>query len=128
MPLECRDAFVALAATEFDASVKFYQDVFGDSPRPYLTNRYAEFHLPGMKIGLFKPQDSHIHEFSRSAGAGLSLCVEVTDLEGAIAHIQHLGYETPSLIHTASHGREAYVYDPGGNRIILHEASATRDA
>jgi hypothetical protein len=52
----------------------------------------------------------------------MSLCLEVSDLEDAIAHITALGFPPPGEILTASHGREIYAYDPDGNRLILHQS------
>lgn len=123
LPYCCREAFTALATVQFDAVVEFYRQVFGIDPHPYVDQVYAEFRLPGMKLGIFKPKDAHAEEFSQSAQAGLSLCLEVDDLEGAIAHLTHLGYPPPGDITIASHGREVYGYDPAGNRIIFHEAA-----
>ncbi|MFM7372329.1 MAG: VOC family protein, partial [Sphaerospermopsis kisseleviana] len=51
----------------------------------------------------------------------LSLCIEVSNLENAIAHLTSLGYPPPGKISIASHGREIYAYDPDGNRLILHQ-------
>ncbi|NJO93776.1 MAG: hypothetical protein HC820_04390, partial [Hydrococcus sp. RM1_1_31] len=48
--------------------------------------------------------------------------LEVENLETAIAHLTEMGYSPPGEIAIASHGREIYVYDPAGNRIILHES------
>jgi hypothetical protein len=52
----------------------------------------------------------------------MSLCVEVADLDAAIARLVAIGYPPPGDMLTASHGREIYAYDPDGNRLILHEA------
>ncbi len=117
-----REVFVALAATDFDAVVEFYQRFFDRDAHPYRANVYAEFRLPGVKLGVFKPQELHEAEFSDSTHGGLSLCIEVDDLEGAIAHATRLGHPPPTPITTASHGREVYIYDPAGNRLILHES------
>jgi hypothetical protein len=54
----------------------------------------------------------------------MSLCLEVANLDQAIARLTHLGYPPPGPILTASHGREIYAYDHDGNRLILHQASA----
>jgi len=55
----------------------------------------------------------------------MSLCLEVADLEGAIAHLTQLGYPPSGAIITASHGREVYAYDPDGNWLILHQTTIT---
>ncbi|MEL6320495.1 MAG: VOC family protein [Cyanobacteria bacterium J06626_14] len=122
MTMDCKEVFVALAANDFAAVVEFYHHVFEAEPTAHMPDRYAEFRLSGIKLGIFKPQPSHVDEFAQSSGAGLSLCVEVSDLDSAIAHLEHLGYQPPDAVMTASHGREAYVYDPAGNRLILHES------
>ncbi|EKQ68223.1 Glyoxalase/Bleomycin resistance protein/Dioxygenase superfamily [Leptolyngbyaceae cyanobacterium JSC-12] len=58
---------------------------------------------------------------------GMSLCLEVENLEGAIAHLTQLGYPPPGEILTASHGREIYAYDPDGNWLILHQNYSAND-
>ena len=57
----------------------------------------------------------------QSEQSGLSLCLDVDDLDAAIAHLINLGYPPPGEIIVASHGREIYAYDPNGNRLILHQ-------
>lgn len=126
IPYRCNDAFVALGAVNFDDVLRFYRQFLELEPQVYLEDVYAEFQLAGMKLGIFKPKASHETEFSESNRAGLSLCLEVDELDGAIAHITQLGYPPPGNITTASHGREVYVYDPAGNRIILHESVKQR--
>nr|WP_289501139.1 hypothetical protein [Gloeocapsopsis sp. IPPAS B-1203] len=53
----------------------------------------------------------------------MSLCLEVSDLENAVAHLTSLGYPPLGETLTASHGKEIYAYDPQGNRLILHQSS-----
>ncbi len=55
----------------------------------------------------------------------MSLCLDVENLEVAIAHLTQLGYPPSGDIITASHGREMYAYDPDGNWLILHQDSIT---
>ncbi|MEH2113797.1 VOC family protein [Nostoc sp.] len=57
----------------------------------------------------------------------ISLCLEVSNLEDAIAHLTSLGYPPPGEISIASHGREIYAYDPDGNRLILHQAKESNE-
>lgn len=89
---------------------------------PYQPDRYAEFQLPGLRLGIFKPRADQVDQFSAASSGGMSLCLEVVDLEGAIAHLTALGYAPPEPMLTASHGREVYAYDPDGNRLILHQS------
>ena len=121
MTFHYADAFVTLAATDLETLTQFYSQLLEQEPKSYIPNVYAEFHLSGLRLGIFKPKENHRAEFSNSAQSGMSLCLEVNDLEEAIAHLAVLGYSPPGGITTASHGREIYAYDPAGNRLILHQ-------
>lgn len=115
-------AFVTLATTNFDLLVEFYRQLFSQTPNPYQPGRYAEFELVELRLGIFQPQPSHKQEFSNSSGSGMSLCLEVENLEAVITLLSEIGYAPPGNIHQASHGREIYGYDPDGNRLILHQS------
>jgi predicted enzyme related to lactoylglutathione lyase len=116
---------VTIAATDFDQVWKFYAQLLGQEPQPFTANVYAEFNLPGICLGIFRPKAGH--PFISGRGA-LSLCLEVDDLEQAIAHAQAGYYASAATIVTASHGREADVYDPEGNRIILHQGHPRQES
>jgi hypothetical protein len=117
--------FVALADLDGHTLTHFYRALFVQEPTIDIPNVYAEFDLLGVRLGLFKPQNTHRTEFESLSSGSLSLCIEVERLEVAIAHLTTLGYPPPGTIQSASHGREIYAYDPQGNRLILHEAVAT---
>ena len=116
------DAFVTIAATEYQESIEFYCQLLGQEPQPYLPDTYAEFKLAGLRLGIFRPKTNNQQEFANSAGSGMSICLEVENLETAIAHLAAMGYPLTGEIMVASHGREIYVYDPAGNRLILHQS------
>ncbi|MEM9778249.1 MAG: VOC family protein [Chloroflexota bacterium] len=120
MTLGCRDSFITIAADDFEHLVMFYQRLLTRSPEVLIPQIYAEFKLPGVRLGIFKPKDSE--EFSASTQSGMSLCLEVADLEAAIAHASQINGAVLSKITNASHGRELYLYDPVGNRLILHQS------
>lgn len=115
--------FVTIASRNFDKIVTFYDRLFGRSPISKIPDKYAEFELNGLKLAIFKPKTSHREEFDGAAGSGLSLCVEVENLEESIARLVALGYPPPGEVTVASHGREIYAYDPDGNRLILYESN-----
>lgn len=115
-------ALATLAAFDTEKLVIFYTQLLRQEPKPYIPNVYAEFQLPGLRLGIFKPKQTNQSEFENSVKSGMSLCLEVSDLEGAIAHLTALGCPPPGEILTASHGREIYAYDPDGNRLILHQS------
>jgi predicted enzyme related to lactoylglutathione lyase len=121
MVIQFTDSFVTLAAFKLELLVHFYSQLLG-TPTSQIPNVYAHFQLPGLQLGIFKPKETNLQEFE-SAKSRMSLCLEVTDLEDAIAHMTALGYPPPGEIITASHGREIYAYDPEGNRLILHEGN-----
>lgn len=117
-------AFVTIAADSFEAIVQFYERLLNQSPKPYVENRYAEFRLGGLRLGIFQPNETHQDEFAAGSSGAFSLCIEVMQLEEAIAAVLASGGAcTEDIAHT-SHGRETYAYDPAGNRLILHEAIA----
>lgn len=123
MLFQCTDALVTLASFEFERLVSFYTKFFNQKPKAIISNVYAEFQLPSLKLGIFKPKQTHYFEFEHSTQCKMSLCLEVNNLEDAIAHLSVLGYPPPGEIITASHGREIYAYDPDGNRLILHQST-----
>jgi predicted enzyme related to lactoylglutathione lyase len=121
MNLRCRAVFVALADSDRGKLNAFYQALFGQKPSVEIPQVYIEFQLPGLRLGIFNPKEAHRDEFISPSSGGMSLCLEVEDLEEAIAHVARLGYPPPGQIQQASHGREIYAFDPCGNRLILHE-------
>jgi predicted enzyme related to lactoylglutathione lyase len=125
MTFKLAEAFVALAAMEFDRLVAFYQQLLEQSPDRFVPNVYAEFQLPGLKFGIFRPKHPTASDAdSPHRTIGMSLCLEVANLDAAISHLTALGYPPPGKILTASHGREVYAYDPEGNWLILHQSSS----
>jgi predicted enzyme related to lactoylglutathione lyase len=119
MALHTSDVFITLVDPDGETLGRFYRQLFGLEPVMDIPRIYTEFLLPGLRLGIFKPQEKHAAEFV--GAGGMSLCVEVEDLEAAIAQFAALGYPPPGEIAIASHGREIYAYDPLGNRLILHE-------
>jgi predicted enzyme related to lactoylglutathione lyase len=122
--MQYTDALMTIAAINFDDVVKFYTQLLSQNPVNLIPHVYAEFKLYNLRLGIFKPQKNHELEFATSPKNQLSLCLEVTNLEEAIAHLTRLGYPPPGEISTAAHGREIYAYDPNGNRLILHQSQS----
>ena len=121
-PFTIQTAYVTLAGKNLPVLVEFYQSLLGQPPRVHVPQHYAEFMLPGLRLALFKPRADHEVEFAEAA-ASMSLCLEVDELERAIAALSKLGYPPPGEIIHASHGQEIYAYDPAGNRLIVHQAN-----
>ncbi len=122
--------FVAIASLQVSRLATFYSDLFAylDSSEARVSpssksSTYAELQLTGLKLAIFQPSADQVSEFSAAASAGMSLCIEVSDLEGAIAQLTAMGYSPPGNRIYAVHGQEIYAYDPDGNRLILHQAA-----
>ncbi|MFN6466041.1 MAG: VOC family protein [Nostoc sp. DedVER02] len=117
------NAFVTIASINCENLVNFYTKLLEQKPIILVPNVYAEFNLVGMRLGIFKPKNTNESEFEAVSKSKISLCLEVSNLEDAIAHLTALGYPPPGKIAIASHGREIYAYDPDGNLLILHQAA-----
>ncbi|MBW4520189.1 MAG: VOC family protein [Scytolyngbya sp. HA4215-MV1] len=127
---------MTLAAKDFSSLVVFYCQFFEQAPTTTIAKVYAEFQLPGLRLGIFKPKRGEAELLAQGTrerrdrgneGGGtllpqMSLCLEVECLEVAIARLTHLGYPPPGEIMLASHGREIYAFDPEGNGWILHQS------
>ncbi|MHC5768929.1 MAG: VOC family protein [Nostoc sp.] len=122
MVFQYTNAFVTIASVNFEKLVNFYTKLLEQKPVILIPNVYAEFNLVSMRLGIFKPKKTNESEFEAIAKSKISLCLEVSNLEDAIAHLTAFGYPPPEDISIASHGREIYAYDPDGNRLILHQA------
>lgn len=119
---QCTNALLTLATNNLRKLVLFYTKFLQQEPQPYLQNVYAEFQVSGLRLGIFQPKLQAHAEFENIGKGRMSLCLEMENLESAIAHLTNIGYPPPGEIITASHGREVYAYDPDGNRLILHQA------
>ncbi|WP_375474515.1 VOC family protein [uncultured Nostoc sp.] len=131
MVFQYTNAFVTIASVNCENLVNFYSRLLGQKPVILIPNVYAEFNLVSMRLGIFKPKNTNESEFEAMSDdkplsfypkSKISLCLEVSNLEDAIAHLTALGYPPPGDISIADHGREIYAYDPDGNRLILHQA------
>jgi predicted enzyme related to lactoylglutathione lyase len=125
MDFQYQASFVTLATLKFEELVQFYRQLLGQSPHPYQPERYAEFVLTALRLGIFRPSSDQAGEFEsplKSRQSSWSLCFEVEDLDRAIAQLAALGCAPLGPILTASHGREVYAYDPDGNRMIVHQS------
>ena len=121
MGLSCQSAWVTLAADEFDRAIEFYSRLLDQSPISLIPNVYAEFQLPSLRLGIYKPKQNE--SFLSTPFPAISLCLEVESLEAAIEHLTQIDYPPPGEILNSSHGREIYGYDPDGNRLILYQRS-----
>ena len=123
MQFNYSDAFVTISTDNIQLLVEFYSQILQSQPAVYVPSVYAEFRLKQLRLGIFKPKLESQSEF-KNYGSSMSLCLEVEQLEQAIACLGKLGYPPPGEIIEASHGKEIYAYDPAGNRLILHQSKS----
>lgn len=121
IPAKLTEIFVALASLQVEQQVSFYSQLLSSQPKVN-TASYAEFRLLGLRLAIFSPSEQNSTEFSASSSGLMSLCLEVEDLEAAIALLNSIGHAPPGNIMQASHGKEIYAYDLDGNRLILHQS------
>lgn len=118
-----KDAFVTIATPDLEKAIAFYSGLLNQQPQPYIKNVYAEFDLESLRLAIFKPKADNEAEFDNSRNSGMSICLEVVDLDTAIKHLTEMGYAPSGDITVASHGKEIYAYDPMNNRLILHQSN-----
>jgi catechol 2,3-dioxygenase-like lactoylglutathione lyase family enzyme len=117
-------AFVTIAVANWQQSLDFYQGLLQLTPKVLQADRYAEFQRPDGAIALYQPRSEESPQsFPANHYPSMSLCLQVPDLQAAIAHLERMGYAPPAGIQRSQHGQEIYIYDPNGNRIILYEPS-----
>lgn len=121
MVLHYQAALVTLATLQLERLVEFYSQLLNQQPRVYLSQTYAEFQLPGLRLGIFKPKADHQAQFRPVDHNPISLCLEVINLDTAITYLHAIAGCRMSNVMTATHGREIYAYDPDGNRLILYQ-------
>jgi predicted enzyme related to lactoylglutathione lyase len=123
MQFNYSDVFVTISTNNIQLLVKFYSQILQSQPAVYVPSVYAEFRSKQLRLGIFRPKPESQSEFNNH-GSSMSLCLEVEQLEQAIACWEKLGYPPPGEIIEASHGKEIYAYDPAGNRLILHQSKS----
>jgi predicted enzyme related to lactoylglutathione lyase len=98
---------------------QFYQDLLQVTPLVVLGEKYVEFELLGARLALYhqrSEQNLQVHP-----EGSISLCLQVTSLEAMLKSFEP---QSISEVRVAFHGREVDIWDPDGNRIVLHEPSA----
>ncbi|MEM9157101.1 MAG: VOC family protein [Cyanobacteria bacterium P01_F01_bin.33] len=116
--MKIQSALVSLATSDLARSKQFYESLLGIFPAIVWSNKYVEFRLSGLRLGLYA---STHPDFQARLGA-TSICLQVDDLDEALRS-PFLSAVNVSSIREAGHGREIDFCDPDGNRVILHQPS-----
>lgn len=120
------DVFLALSTENIQTLTDFYSQLLQREPDVFRPTVYAEFQLEKLRIAIFKPKLERKQEFE-NFGSGMSLCLEVEDINLAISNLIDMGFPPPGEIIEASHGKEIYAYDPEGNRLIIHQPKTLKN-
>jgi glyoxylase I family protein len=106
---------VSINVTDTEEAVAFYTGVLG------LTRRddRPDFGFGGAWLDL-GDQQLHLIEVPVPDDLGQHFAVRVDDVDAAVAHVRSHGVTVsdPSPVGTS---RQAFLHDPSGNRIELHE-------
>jgi predicted enzyme related to lactoylglutathione lyase len=111
---------LAIAANNLDEMEQFYTRLLQQEPASRILNSYVEYHLPELRLGLFRPRETNKAEFQQNTPTTLSIVLEVRDIDAAAAHFASIGCH-PGTIRDTFHGKEFYAYDPMRNRLIVHQ-------
>ena len=106
---------MSINVTEVDAAVRFYVDVLGLTPR----QDRPDFGFGGAWLDA-GPQQLHLIVGDVPAGLGQHLALQVDDLDVAVAELRAgaIDVSDPSPVGT---GRQAFLTDPSGNLVELHQ-------
>jgi len=110
---------VSINVRDAAESVEFYTGVLGLTAR---TDR-PDFPFGGAWLDLGE-QQVHLIEGEVPSRCGQHFAIQVADLDGAIAELRDRNVDVgdPSGVGSA---RQAFLFDPSGNMIELHEPAST---
>jgi hypothetical protein len=111
---------LAIAAIEFDEMKQFYSKILQQEPIKQIGDVYVEYHLPDLRLSLFKPRPDHHPEFRHDTRSTVSIVLDVIDINAAATYFRSVGC-MPGMIMDTFHGQEFYAYDPSQNRLIVHQ-------
>jgi glyoxylase I family protein len=106
---------VAINVSDVDEAVAFYTERLGLTVR---TDR-PDFGFPGAWLDAGQ-QQVHLVQGAASEQKGQHLALLVADLDAALGELRDVGVEVSDVFPVGS-SRQAFVADPSGNRIELHQ-------
>jgi catechol 2,3-dioxygenase-like lactoylglutathione lyase family enzyme len=109
---------VSINVDDVEAALRFYTDVLGLEQR---TDR-PDFPMGGAWLDA-GGQQVHLIEASPPPGLGQHFALLVEDLDATIAELRHQGIEV-SDPRPVGRSLQAFVTDPCGNAIELHQAAS----
>jgi catechol 2,3-dioxygenase-like lactoylglutathione lyase family enzyme len=110
---------VSINVSDVEAALAFYTDVLGATLR---TDR-PDFGFGGAWLDL-GAQQVHLIEAPVPPDLGQHFAVRVGDLDDAVAELRSKGVAVGDPSPVGS-GRQAFLHDPAGNTIELHEVGSS---
>lgn len=116
-------AHICFTVSDLDKSISFYKDILGFSPAFDFINDKGErfgiyLHIGGRNfIELFigKPQPADQNQSFRH------FCLEVDDMQETVSKLRSNGVEVSEIKMGSDNSWQAWLSDPDGNRIELHQ-------
>jgi len=119
-------AHICFVVHDLDAAIAFYRDRLGFTPAFDFTNEKGERYGVYMRIGgrsfieLFRGEPE-----ARSAKQSYQhFCLEVADIQCTVRELRQAGVEVSEVKMGADNSWQAWLQDPDGNRIELHQYTA----
>lgn len=109
---------VSVNVQDVDAALAFYTDVLGARVR----DDRPDFPFGGAWLDI-GDQQVHLIEAPAPPNLGQHFAVQVADLDAAVAEVRARGYQVSDPSPVGSN-RQAFVEDPAGNVVELHEVGA----
>jgi predicted enzyme related to lactoylglutathione lyase len=113
-------AFVGYPVSDFEQARRFYGGILGLHETLTYEHEgelgWLEYDLAGQTLALAKASD----QWSPNPNGG-GACLEVEDLDGAIAHLREKGVKIALDIQDYPICRMALIADPDGNTLALHQ-------
>jgi len=109
---------VGITVDNVDAALNFYVDTLGLSVRP----DRPDFGFPGAWLDA-GGQQVHLIEGTPPSDKGQHFAVLVDDLDATIAELRDANIEVSDGFPVGT-GRQAFLKDPAGNTVELHQANA----
>jgi catechol 2,3-dioxygenase-like lactoylglutathione lyase family enzyme len=106
---------VSINVKDVDEALAFYVDRLGLTPR----EDRPDFGFPGAWLDAGN-QQVHLIQGDAPANVGQHFAVQVADIDAAIAELRAEGVEVTDAFAVGT-GRQAFLSDPAGNGIELHE-------
>src|SRR3954453_14736321 len=108
---------VAINVTDVDAALAFYTERLGLTVR----SDRPDFGVAGAWLDA-GDQQIHLVQSAPPASAGQHFALQVDDIDAAVAELRAAGTEITDAFPVGT-GRQAFLNDPSGNTIELHQVA-----